>query len=183
MPPWAVVSAAVLQYSTGATFLVMAFVAYRSGSAAQAAAEAEVVRQGLPADLLERGRVNFRETGVGLLFPLAIALVLAVLASLNLAGNPGARVTTWVFQFLLFVLGGYITSRQVFAVRFIRSAFDKTGDEDLARVDVEKLIEKAMGVFPAWVRVVVAVRLTLVTAGSVAIVVLLALPSAGSYFS
>jgi hypothetical protein len=165
-----------------ATFIVMAFVAYRFGLAAQRAAEVEVVRQGHAAELLIRGRVKFRETGAGLALPLGIALVLAALATLNLAGNETARVTTWAFQSLLFVVGGYITAGQVFAVRFVESAFRKSGDEDLAQVDVKRLMEAATRAFPAWFRKVVVLRFGLVTIGSFALVILLALPSATSYF-
>jgi hypothetical protein len=70
--PWSVALASVLQLATAATFVIMAFVAYFFGSQAQAAAEAEVIRQGLPVELLARGRVNFRERGVELALPLSL---------------------------------------------------------------------------------------------------------------
>ena len=182
MAPWPVVLASVLQYSTAATFIVMALVAYRFGSAAQEAAEAEVVRQGHSAELLIRGRVNFRETGAELALPLGIALVLIALGTLNLAGYDLARVTTWVFHAVLFVGGGYITGAQVFAVRFVQSVFKRSGDDALARVDVGGLMEAATSSFPTWFRMVVALRFALVTMGSVVLVILLILPSASGHF-
>src|SRR6266508_3920278 len=52
----------------------------------QDAAEAEAAAQGLPRELLVRGRVNFREGAMEALIPLAIAAVLVVLAMANMAG-------------------------------------------------------------------------------------------------
>lgn len=100
-------------------FVAMALLAYRYGSDAQAAAEAEVARQGDPPHLLDRARVNVRESGAELALPLGIALALAVLGTLNLAGSGTARVATWTFQPPLLVAGGFVTAGQVFAVRFV----------------------------------------------------------------
>lgn len=119
MAPWPVVLASVLQFAKALAFVAMALLAYRYGSDAQAAAEAEVARQGDPPHLLDRARVNVRESGAELALPLGIALALAVLGTLNLAGSGTARVATWTFQPPLLVAGGFVTAGQVFAVRFV----------------------------------------------------------------
>lgn len=149
MAPWPVVLASVLQFATALAFVAMALLAYRYGSDAQAAAEAEVARQGDPPHLLDRARVNVRESGAELALPLGIALALAVLGTLNLAGSGTARVATWTFQPPLLVAGGFVTAGQVFAVRFVRSAFLKSGDQDLKLMNVERFMEAATSEFPA----------------------------------
>lgn len=125
----------------------MGSIAYVRGTHAQAAAEAEVVRQGFPDDLLARGNVNFKENGAELALPLLIAVVLSALAVFNLAGSQTVRVGTWVFQSILVLAGGFVTGQQLFAVRFVRSAFAKSGDDELARVDVDALMGAATARF------------------------------------
>jgi hypothetical protein len=82
--------AAVIQLLTAATFLIMPFLAYRYGDEAQRAAEEDAAAQGFRPELLEEHGVRFRERGAELLLPLGIALVLVVLAVLNLAGTSAA---------------------------------------------------------------------------------------------
>jgi hypothetical protein len=180
--PGTVTLAAVLQLLLAATFLIMPTLAYRYGPRAQAAAEAEVVRQGFPADVLARNRVNFGEGAVGLLLAVAIALALVVLAALNLAGNPAGRIGSWVLQPLLLIAGGLILSRQVFTARFLASAFRSSGDPTLAGIDVKAFVDAAAGAYPAGFPYVVGARFVLATPGSLLIIVLLAVPSASAYF-
>jgi hypothetical protein len=160
----------------------MTVLALRRGSDAQEAAEAEVVAQGLSHDLLVRGRVNFGEGAREALIPLAIAGVLAGLAGSNLAGIGAGRVLSWVVQPLLMLLGGIVTGGQVFATRQVRSAFAESGDAELARVDVAKVMAAAVSVFPRWFRPLLVGRFLLVTAGSAAVVVLLAVPASSSHY-
>jgi hypothetical protein len=181
--PLPILVASLLQLATAATFLVMALVAYRYGSFAQRAAEAEVERQGHPAGALSRGRVRFEERGIELALPLGIAALLVVLAALNLNGNELARIATWIFHTILLLGGGVITAQQVWAIRFMRSAFHKSGDPVLARINVAAVIDAATDVFPWWVRFLVIVRFALVTAGSVIVMILVGLPSAGGHYS
>jgi hypothetical protein len=179
---WPVVLASVLQLLTAATFVALGSIAYVRGSEAQVAAEAEVLRQGHSSDLLARGSVNFKETSTELALPVIIAAVLAALAMLNLAGSQSGRVATWVLQSIIVLAGGFVTAQQVFAVRFVRSAFEKSGDEALASLDVAGLMKAATSVFPAWFRTVVVVRFALVTVGSLVVIVLLALPSSSPHY-
>jgi hypothetical protein len=90
--------ASMLQFLLAATFLIIAFVAYRCGANAQRAAEAEVVKQGFPARILAQHSVRFEESGVEAVLPVAIGLCLATLASLNLAGSELGRILSWIFQ-------------------------------------------------------------------------------------
>jgi hypothetical protein len=164
------------------TFVAMTFLALCDGDDARKAAEAEVAAQGLPRDLLVRGRLNFRETAMEGLLPLAIAGVLAVLAALNLAGIGVGRVLSWVLQPIVLLLGGVVTGGQVFATRQLQMAFTGSGDEDLARLDVVKVVAAAVGEFPRWFRPMVVGRFVLVTAGSVVIIVLLAVSASSSHY-
>ena len=59
-----VVGASLLQLLLAVTFLIMPAIAYRYGASAQAAAEAEVARQGFPASILAKNKVKFTERGV-----------------------------------------------------------------------------------------------------------------------
>jgi hypothetical protein len=65
------------------------------------------------------------------LFPVAIALCLATLASLNLAGNQVGRILSWIVQSILLVGGGIVMAGQVFTVPYVASAFRKSGDATL----------------------------------------------------
>jgi hypothetical protein len=180
--PGSVTLAAVLQLLLATTFLIMPTLAYLYGARAQAAAEAEVVRQGFPADVLARNNVNFGEGAVGLLLAVAIALGLVVLAVLNLAGNPAGRIGSWIVQPLLLIAGGLILSRQVFTARFLASAFRNSTDATLAGINVQAFVDAATGAYPAWFPYVVNARFVLATLGSLLIIILLAVPSANAYF-
>jgi hypothetical protein len=174
--------AAVLQLLLAATSVIMPTLAFLYGALAQAAAEAEVARQGFPADVLARNHVNFGEGAVGLLLAVAIALGLVVLAVLNLAGSPAGRIGSWILQPLLLIAGVLILSRQVFTARFLTSAFRNSGDATLAGINVKGFVDAAAGAYPAWFPYVVGARFVLATLGSLLIIVLLAVPPANAYF-
>jgi hypothetical protein len=67
-------------------FLISATVALLYGPAAQAAGEAELVRQGFAPDVLTREGVRFDDTASGIVPAYVIAGGFAALAFLNLAG-------------------------------------------------------------------------------------------------
>jgi hypothetical protein len=180
--PGSVTLAAVLQLLLAATFLIMPTLAYRYGADAQAAAEAEVARQGFPSEVLARNNVNFGEGAAGLALAVAIALGLVALAALNLAGNPAGRIGSWILQPLLLVAGGLVESRQVFAARFLASTFKNSGDATLAAINVKAFVDAAAGAYPAWFPYVVNARFVLTTLGSLLVIILLAVPSANAYF-
>jgi hypothetical protein len=157
------------------TFVAMAALARLRGDDAQAAAEAAVAEQGVAPEVLAARGVNFRESALELCLPLAIALALAALATLNLAGEGIGRTLSFVFQPLLLVAGGFVTGSQVFAVRDIESAFRRSGDPTLQAIDVNRLVDAALSAFPRGFRGLVVARFLLVTLGSAAVIVVLAL--------
>jgi hypothetical protein len=177
-----VVGASLLQLLLAVTFLIMPAIAYRYGARAQAAAEAEVARQGFPAGILAKNKVKFTERGIEAALPAAIALLLVALASLNLAGIEAGRIMSWIFQPVILVVGGLVTAAQVFDVRYLTSAFRKSGDQTLRSINVKAFVDAAVRAFPAGFRSLVATRFVLTTAGSVLVIVLLAVPAANAYF-
>ncbi|MEN3610668.1 hypothetical protein AAH979_14070 [Plantactinospora sp. ZYX-F-223] len=181
MAPPVVIAASVLQYLIAATFVVITVIAYRYGTDAQRAAQAEVARQGFPVEVLARHRVKFSEGAVDALFPFGIAVCLTVLGTLNLAGSDVGRILTWILQPILLVGGGLTTAAQVFPVRYVAPAFAKSGDAARG-IDVQAFIGAAQRAFPRLLRPLVITRFALVTAGSVLVIILLAVPSANAWF-
>jgi len=171
--------AATLQLLLAVTFLIAPAVAHLYGAEAQAGAEAEIERQGFPARVLAENRVTFTSGAVvGRALPVAIALVLAALAVLNLRGSRIGRIATFVFQPLVLLAGGTVLAGQVFAVQFVESTFAKSGDVTLERIDVRSVMSAAMEAFPAWLPINVWTRFVLATLGSLLVLVLLASRSA-----
>jgi hypothetical protein len=171
-----VIFAAMLPLLLGTTFLIMAVIAHRYGNGAQRAAEAEVVKQGFTAGVLARNGVRFEESGVETLLLVGIALGLATLASLNLAGSDTGRILSWIFQPMLLVAGGGITAGQVFTVRYIEAAFKKSDDATLQRINIRAFVDAAKSAFPFWLGYLVLARFVLVTVGSLFVIILLAVP-------
>jgi hypothetical protein len=180
--PGSVTLAAVLQLLLAASFLIMPILVYLYGAKAQAAAEAEVVKQGFPADVLARNNVHFNEGALGFVLPLVIATFLAALAVLSLAGNGAGRILSLIFQPIFLIGAGFVTFRQAFAGRFLESAFEKSGDATLAGMNVKAFVDAATEAFPPWFLLAVRARFALVILGSPLVIVLLAVPSATAYF-
>ena len=166
---------AVLQLLLAATFVVMPLAAYRYGAAAQQAADADAERQGLPSGTLAKHGIRMQESKPEMLLPLGIALVLAALAVLNLAGVSAGRTLTWVLQPLMLLAGGFVTAGQVFVVRYVEAAVRKSDDPLLRGVNVGSFITAAQAEFPGWVRPLIILRFLLATMGSALILTLLAL--------
>jgi len=181
--PSVVIAASILQLSLAATFLIVPAVGYRRGAKAQRAAEVDVAAQGFPAGILAENNVRFEERPIDVVLPLAIAACLGVLAALNLAGVSFARTGSFVFQPVLLVGGGLVTARQVFAVRYVESAFRKSGDSTLQRVDVRSFVTAALDEFPGWFQLLITTRFILVTVGSLVVIILLSTAPAQGYFS
>lgn len=132
--PGSVTVAATLQLLLAVTFLIAATVALVYGPDAQAAGEAELVRQGFPAQVLTEHNVRFDE-GVGGIVPAyVIAVALATLALLNLAGKRIGRLLSWICQPIVLIAGAVIMSSQVFVVQFLTSAFESSGDATLRSI-------------------------------------------------
>lgn len=180
--PRSVLIAAVLQLLTTVPFVLGTFVVLVHGARAQAAAEAEVARQGLPPSVLAEHGISFGDNTAELPFAIAIIAILGALALLNLYGRRLGRILSWVFQPILFVAGAALVPGQVFLVPLLESAFKSSGDPALARIDVPVLVDVVTQVMPGWLIYANVAKLTLTTLGSVLVVVLLALPSARAYF-
>jgi hypothetical protein len=67
-------------------------------------------------------------------------------------------------------------------VRYIDSAFKKSGDATLQRINVRGFVDAARGAFPTWLPYLIGVRFVLVTVGSLLVIILLAGPWANGYF-
>ena len=75
--------------------------------------------------------------------PVTIAIVLAAIGVLNLAGVNIGRTLTWVLQPLVLVAGGLVTGLQVFAANYIRRSFNKATDPSLCEIDVASFMDAA----------------------------------------
>jgi hypothetical protein len=179
--PRAVVLAATLQLLTAVPFVLGTFTVLVFGPRAQAAAEAEAARQGVPPSVLAEHGIRFGDNTAELPLTVAIVLALATLAVLNLNGRPLGRTLSWIFQPMLFVAGALIVPGQVFVTPLLESMVKSSGDPVLARVDVPDLVDAAMRAMPGWLIHANVAKLTLTTLGSALVVVLLALPSARAY--
>ncbi|MFI6601755.1 hypothetical protein ACIBHX_36375 [Nonomuraea sp. NPDC050536] len=168
-----VIAAATVQLLTVVPFLLGTFVVLTYGAGAERAAEAEVVRQGFPAGILAENGVSF---GGSEGLAIVLALILVVLALLNLAGKRIGPILSWIFQPVLLVMGVVIIPSQLFTEKLLAQV------PAFARLDVHALVEAASGVMPGWLPYATVAKLVLTTAGSVAVIVLLALPSSRREF-
>ncbi|MFE0150815.1 hypothetical protein ACFWY5_26940 [Nonomuraea sp. NPDC059007] len=89
--------AGVLQLLYALAFLIAPVAGLVYGADVQAAAEAELIRQGLSPSALAENNVHFDEGGYALLVPVGTAVV-AVLGALNLAGRRAGRILTLIAQ-------------------------------------------------------------------------------------
>ena len=173
-PPLA---AAVLQLLTAVPFLLSIVVVWVYGTGAQAAAEAELVRQGVPAAVLAEHGISFGANTAEIPIPAAIIAVLVAFALLNFAGKRAGRILSWLFHPVLAVAGILIVPAQLFTASYLQASF--RDDPVLARIDVPALVTAAQHAMPAWLPAVDWAKLLLTTLGSVAVIVLLALRRTG----
>ncbi len=176
--PWIVTGAAVLELLLAAVFLESVIVGVAFGPAAQRAAEAELLRQGIAPALLTGENLRFDEGVAGTVPALIIAVILIVLAVLNLRGLRIGRLLSWILQPLLVIAGAILVSGQVFLEPGLESALAGAG---IGGVDVSALVAAASSQFPPWHPVVAWAKLILITVGQLVTIVLLALPPTGAY--
>lgn len=166
-------TAAILQILIGLAFLTIPLVRHRHGPAAQAAAEAELARQGVPVTVLAENKIRFDAGGHETAVPATVAAVLGALAVLNLTGSHLGLVLTWVVQSLVLIGGLLILHSQLTAAKSVTAAFARKGDPVLMRIDVPTLLDAAGKGFPDWVfSVLQNLRHAIGLAGSVAVLVL-----------
>jgi hypothetical protein len=167
---------ATLQVLIALAFVSIPVIRARWGADAQAAAEAELTRQGVPATVLAENKLRFDAGGHETAAPVGIAAVLVALAALNVFGTSLGEPLTWWLQPLIILVNGAILYSQLTAVRAVEGAFAKKGDPLLARVDVPAFLTAAEKAFPSWVFPGAQnLRHTIAFAGSAAILILLAL--------
>jgi hypothetical protein len=179
----AVVVGAVVQVLTAVPFVLGAVVVARYGARAQRAADAEVVRQGVPVGVLARHGISFGASGWDVPVAAGIALVLVALAVANLAGRPAARIVSYIAHPVLFVAGLLIVPGQVFTAWYLRRSFARSTDPDLLhRLDASALVTATQHVFPGWLLPVDVAKLALTTVGSVLVVVALSTRASRAFF-
>jgi hypothetical protein len=180
--PRSVTLAATLQLLLAAAFVLSVTVDLMFGADADAAAQAEVVRQGFPAGILAGNNVTFDSSAIETALPVAIILIVTTLAVLNLAGNRAGRILSWICQPLIIFGGVTLIVGQVFVTQMIEKAFQDSGDPALKSVNVQAFVDAAGHVFPAWLSAVIYAKFVLATLGSLLVIILLAVPSANIYF-
>jgi hypothetical protein len=163
-----VLAVVAFQLMLALTYLIVPLVGHRYGTAAQQAADAEMRRQGHDPDVLVKHGLNFAAGTASMVVSVAIAAGLTMLAALNLRDQP---LLTWILQPILLIFGGFITTAQVFVARYVEASLHKSGTTG---IDTKTLLGAAECVFPRWFRPLVVTRFLLTTAGSLAILFLLA---------
>ncbi|MFI7709040.1 hypothetical protein [Nonomuraea sp. NPDC049480] len=173
--PRTVTFAGILQLLFALSFLIVPVIGLIYGADVQAAAEAELVRQGLTPAILAQNNLHFDEGGYALVIPVSTAVIAVILAWLNLAGRRVGRILTLIIQPLFLALDVFILTSQATQVQFLQSVLGPGAN-------AQAVIEAAYGVYPGWLLTVTDGRLFVTIAASVAIIVLLILPSARTYF-
>ncbi|MEV0298134.1 hypothetical protein [Nocardia sp. NPDC050710] len=146
-----ITAAAIAQILIALAFISIPIVRHRYGKAAEAAAHAELTRQGVRPEVLAENGMRFDAGGHETWAPVGIASVMTALAALNLAGNEGGVTLSWIFQILVLLANGVILYSNLTAATSITAAFAKKGDPELARIDVKRFLDAAEGAFPRWV--------------------------------
>lgn len=180
--PITVTVAAVLHWLIAAAFLSIPALGLIYGADVQTAAEAEVVRQGLPPSVLSDNQISFRETGVAIAVPVVVALALVALGLAVRSGKRPARIVAWIVMPLVLLGNIAIIASNATAVRGLQDLFAASGDANLRRLDAQGLFDAAMSAYPGWLPALTTTRNVIVIGGASLIIVLLALRSARPHF-
>ena len=173
--PRTVTFAGVLQLLFALAFLIAPVAGMIFGADIQAAAEAQLTRQGLSPSLLADKGVRFDESGAAMVVPVSTAVIAALLAWLNLAGKRAGRILTFVFQPIFLALDVFIALSQASQVQFLQSRLGNG-------VNAQAIIEASARAYPAWLFTVTDARLIFTLMASILVIILLLLPSARAYF-
>jgi hypothetical protein len=173
--PRPVTVAGVLQLLFALAFLIAPVAGLVFGADVQTAAEAELVRQGLSASVLAENGVHFDEGGYALVLPVTTAVIAALLAWLNLAGKRAGRILTLILQPIFLALDLFILASQASKVRYLQSIL---GDG----ANAQAVLDASARAYPAWLLPVSDGRLVFTLLASLAVIILLLLPSARAYF-
>jgi hypothetical protein len=180
--PAAVTVAAVLHFAIALAFASIPAIGLLYGADVQAAAEAEVARQGQDPNLLAANGLAFDEHGVAIWAPFAIAAAIAALGAMALAGNRIGRVLSFAALPLVFAGNALIMASNATAAAKVQALFDASDDAAVRSLDAAAILDAAFAAYPAWLPALEAVRLAVVFGGCVLGVVLLALRPARAYF-
>ncbi|MEV6964989.1 hypothetical protein AB0M47_07715 [Hamadaea sp. NPDC051192] len=180
--PTAIGIAVVANLLIALAFLTIPLLGLVYGDDVQTAAEQEVVAQGLPVSVLADNDLSFRESGVAIVFPVVIALGIALLGWWLRTGRPAARIVSLIVMPVVILGNVAILMSNASAVSALQTMFDRSNDADLRRLDAQALFDAALGAYPDWLPVLTAIRNTLVFGCAVLVIVLLLAPSARAYF-
>ncbi|MFI6483949.1 hypothetical protein ACIBH1_38925 [Nonomuraea sp. NPDC050663] len=170
-----VTAAGVLQVLFALAFLIVPVAGLFYGADVQAAAEAELARQGLDPGLLARNNLHFDEGGYALVIPAVTAAIAAVLAWLNLAGRRAGRVLTLIVQPILLLLDFFILTSQLARAEYLQGILG-------GGADAGAILAASESVYPGWLLAVSQGRIFFTMAASAVVIVLLLLPSARAFF-
>ncbi|MFD1537003.1 hypothetical protein [Nonomuraea guangzhouensis] len=164
--------AALLQLLIALAFLSIPLVRHLYGPRAKACAEAELNRQGVPVAVLEQNKISFDASGHETIVPATVALVMTIVAVLNLSGSHWGQTLSWIFQPIVLAGNVLILYSQLTAAKSVKAAFDRKGDPILQRIDVQALLKAAGDGFPTWVMPVLQnIRHAVVMGGSALVLV------------
>lgn len=180
--PSAVTIAAVLHFAIALAFASIPIIGLVCGADVQAAAEAEVARQGQDPELLAANGLAFDEHGVAIWAPFAIAAAIALLGATLLAGRRAGRVLTFIALPLVLAGNAVIMASNATAAAKVQALFDASDDAAVRSLDAAAILDAAFAAYPAWLPALEGVRFAVVVAGCVLGVVLLALRPARAYF-
>lgn len=158
--------AAAMQFLVAIAFVSIPMVRHRFGPAAKAAAVAELRRQNVRPEVLEENKLRFDAGGHETAAPVAVAAVMATIATLNVVGADLAQLLTWIFSSLVLLMNAGIVYSNLTAVKSVEAAFRRKGDPELTRIKVAPFLQAAENAFPRWVRAQTYLRNTVVFGGS-----------------
>ncbi|MGN9837096.1 hypothetical protein ACTMTI_03120 [Nonomuraea sp. H19] len=173
--PRTVTFTGVLQLLFALAYLIAPVAGLVHGADVQAAAEAELARQGLSRSVLAENGLHFDEGGYALVLPLTTAVIAAILAWLNLAGKRAGRTLTLIVQPIFLALDVFVLTSQASKVQYLQSIL---GDS----ANAQAILDASESVYPAWLLAVTDGRLVFTPLVSLAVIVLLLLPPARAYF-
>jgi hypothetical protein len=180
--PQRVTIAAITQLLIGLAFLSIPIIGLVYGSDTQAAVDAEVVRQGHDAAVLANNNIHFDENGAAIAVPVVIAVIMAVLAVLNLKGKRSGLIASRIIQPLVLLFNFVILASQAGVAETLKMIFEKTGDAALQSLNIQKLLDAANSAYPDWLPALVDVRNVVVVAGSLLVIGILFTTPTKAYF-
>jgi len=181
--PATVTLAAVLHFAIALAFASIPLIGLIYGADIQAAAEAEIARQGGEPGALAVAGLRFDEHGLAIWAPFAIAAAIGLLGGFILAGRRAARVLSWIVLPLVLAGNALIMASNATAAEKIQSLFDASGEAGLRGIDAAAFLKAAYAAYPGWLPALEGVRFAVILIGCVLGVFLLALRPARAHFA